>query len=296
MAASPDSAAAAPEQPCYCSLLNFLLTVGRLKKLKRTGWVLSEVRDPETVAEHSFRAGICAFLIGADPQSAKLIQEKKLDRNKCIKMALVHDLAEALAGDITPHCGVSAEEKRKREREALQAILRPLPFAGVSSLLSCDVCRKPEQEVAAEAASPLLAVGEEIRSLWEDYEAGTSEEAKFVFDIDKFEMVLQAFEYESDPTQEGPASGPFYYRAQEEEEGPREEAKETDERKADKPQTTRSGDRKKRRLLMPTFYRSTLNVFRTDLFKALDRVLRKRRDTLPQVQRAALLEKENGGQ
>ncbi len=30
-------------------------------------------------------------------------------------MALVHDLAECLVGDITPYCGVSKEEKHRRE-------------------------------------------------------------------------------------------------------------------------------------------------------------------------------------
>lgn len=34
---------------------------------------------------------------------------------RLIKMALVHDLAECLVGDITPFCGVSREEKHKRE-------------------------------------------------------------------------------------------------------------------------------------------------------------------------------------
>lgn len=31
-------------------------------------------------------------------------------------MALVHDLGESVVGDITPHCGVSKEEKHKREK------------------------------------------------------------------------------------------------------------------------------------------------------------------------------------
>ncbi|KFH10126.1 HD domain protein [Toxoplasma gondii VAND] len=274
-------------ETCYCSLLNFLLIVGELKKLKRTGWKLSGVRGPESVAEHSFRAGICAFLIGTDPQSSKLIRENKLDRNKCIKMALVHDLAEALAGDITPHCGVSAEAKRKQEREALEKILRPLPASAGSSFLSCDQCRTPAtSKQEADAIPPALPVGEEILSLWEEYEEGTTEEAKYVFDIDKFEMILQAFEYESDPSQEGPSSGPFYHRAQE-------ETEEKEHQHHTEAAAEENGSRKRRRLYMPSFYRSTENVFRSDLFKSLDFVLRNRRGTLPQVQRAAKLEAQN---
>lgn len=40
-------------------------------------------------------------------------------------------------------------------------------------------------------------VGQELYELWEDYEFQRSEEAKFVKDLDKFEMILQAQEYET---------------------------------------------------------------------------------------------------
>lgn len=35
---------------------------------------------------------------------------------RLLKMAIVHDLAECIVGDITPHCGVSKEEKLSREK------------------------------------------------------------------------------------------------------------------------------------------------------------------------------------
>jgi hypothetical protein len=41
---------------------------------------------------------------------------------RCIKIALVHDVAESLVGDITPHCGVSEEEKHRLEAEAVATI------------------------------------------------------------------------------------------------------------------------------------------------------------------------------
>ena len=45
---------------------------------------------------------------------------------RCMMMALVHDLAEALAGDITPHDNVSATDKHALELSALQKILASL--------------------------------------------------------------------------------------------------------------------------------------------------------------------------
>lgn len=35
---------------------------------------------------------------------------------RCIKMSLVHDLAESLVGDITPSCGIGKEEKQQKEK------------------------------------------------------------------------------------------------------------------------------------------------------------------------------------
>ncbi|UYV80304.1 hypothetical protein LAZ67_18002363 [Cordylochernes scorpioides] len=75
------------------------------QELKRTGWVKREVPAPESVAEHMYRAGALSMLLDCPG----------LDRNKCVKMALVHDMAESIIGDITPHCGVSPEVKKERE-------------------------------------------------------------------------------------------------------------------------------------------------------------------------------------
>ena len=44
--------------------------------------------------------------------------------------ALVHDLAECIVGDLTPHCGVSPEEKHRREDEAMQKIAELTGIAG----------------------------------------------------------------------------------------------------------------------------------------------------------------------
>merc|ERR1719468_212975 len=95
-----------------------------------------------------------------------------LDSGKCVKMALVHDLAESLVGDLVvegnKQDNISREEKIRRERDALHGI--------------CDDLGGP--------------AGEEIRALWEEFETGESAEARHLRDLDKFEMVLQASEYE----------------------------------------------------------------------------------------------------
>ncbi|CAO3685147.1 unnamed protein product [Umbelopsis vinacea] len=100
---------------------------------------------------------------------AMLIDDPALDREKCIKMAIVHDLAEAVVGDITPHAGVSKEEKYRQERNAIESYQKLLG----------------DQTVARE-----------IAQLWQEYEDASTPEALLVKDLDKFEMIVQALEYE----------------------------------------------------------------------------------------------------
>ncbi len=106
---------------------------------------------------------------------ASMSNTTDVDSNKCLKMALVHDLAEAQVGDITPHCGVSDDDKYQRESSAMAQMTNHL-----------------------QSSSSLGLAGEEILALWKEYEEGTSMEAKLVKDMDKLEMILQALEYEQD--------------------------------------------------------------------------------------------------
>lgn len=89
--------------------LAFYEEVGRLKTLPRTGWVQRGIPNPESVADHMYRSQFIAYdlakILGADPQA-------------CAFMMMVHDLAEARVGDITPNCGVSKQEKAQLERKA----------------------------------------------------------------------------------------------------------------------------------------------------------------------------------
>ncbi|XP_062569041.1 5'-deoxynucleotidase HDDC2-like [Saccostrea cucullata] len=140
-------------------LLKFMSFIGDLKRVKRTGWVLRKVKDPESVADHMYRMALLSFLV--DPSSG-------LNKDRCIKISLVHDLAECIVGDLTPQDEIPKSEKQKQEMEAMKHI--------------CSLV--PEE------------VGQELYELWEDYEFQKSEEAKFVKDLDKFEMILQAHEYE----------------------------------------------------------------------------------------------------
>jgi putative hydrolases of HD superfamily len=103
-------------------------------------------------------------------------------------MALVHDMAESIVGDITPHDGVSKghsmqgrlmeEEKHRQEMEAMKHLVSLLP-------------------------GPFAPNAKEMQTLFEEYEEGKTEEAIIVKDIDKYELLVQALEYQRDAAQRG---------------------------------------------------------------------------------------------
>lgn len=133
-----------------------------LKTTKRAGWVRLGVDGPESIADHMYRMAMLAMFSENDGG---------LDISKCVMLALVHDLAEAEVGDITPHDGISREEKHLLEASAMERFTNQLlPARSKSS--------------------------QRIRSLWQEYEDGQTREAKFVKDLDRFELALQGVEYE----------------------------------------------------------------------------------------------------
>ena len=160
--------------------IDFLTMARGLKTTPRTGWVLQEAGPRiESVADHSWRIGLMA-MVAASSSTSSSSSETTYDTNRCIKMALVHDLAEATVGDITPHCGISEDDKHARELLAITEMTQKLGNL---------------PGIALTSSSP---VGNEILELWKEYEEGTTNEANLVKDMDKLEMILQALEYEND--------------------------------------------------------------------------------------------------
>ncbi|EGG13913.1 HD domain-containing protein 2 [Cavenderia fasciculata] len=150
------------------NLLQFYKICGMLKTTKRTGWVNNEIHLPESISDHMHRMSMFAMSLDSDTLKKKDGTIVKIDKTKCIKMALVHDLAESLVGDFTPFDNISKQDKSNLENGAMIKIKDTL---GSSA-------------------------GEEIYQLWQEYEDATSNEALLVKDFDKFEMILQALEYE----------------------------------------------------------------------------------------------------
>ena len=72
-------------------LIEIMMTAEKLKDIFRTGWKLSGVDFPESVADHTFGVVFLSMLLG---------DSLGLDTEKMMKMALLHDIAESKLGDI----------------------------------------------------------------------------------------------------------------------------------------------------------------------------------------------------
>ena len=166
----------------------------RLKRLYRQGWLKRGVPTNicESVAEHSFGTALLGLLLTAGPSAQARpasatsaadamassgaggraappsYEGQRLDPVKVVLLALIHEMGESYAGDITPVDGVSKEEKRRLERSAIERSLDGLPDA------------------------------DWFLAQWEDFELGSSPEARFVRELDRLEMGLEAALYASE--------------------------------------------------------------------------------------------------
>jgi len=152
--------------------------------MERKGWVLRGIKNPETIAAHTFRTTLMSLVLCCD---------KKIDRDKVIKMALVHDLCEVYAGDTTPYDTVLPKNK-KEQKKIFDKWVR------LSKEEKENFFRKKykkENEGLKKLVSKLpSSTRSEIRNLWNDYEKGLSPEGRFVRQLDRMENLLQALEYQ----------------------------------------------------------------------------------------------------
>lgn len=155
-----------------------------LKSVERRGWKKLPLKRVESVADHSFALSLMALIEA---------EHRKFDVETAMKLALLHDLEEAIIGDLTPRDKQRLGSKRVEEKKqkAIDRILRALPEKTRGG----------------------------YRRLWKDLRKLKTNEARLVHDLDKLEMALQANEYGKKVGQRRVKQ--FYLTAREEIEDPR---------------------------------------------------------------------------
>ncbi|TLX88379.1 MAG: HD domain-containing protein [Thaumarchaeota archaeon] len=141
------------------NLVSFFRIVCNLKTIKRSGWIhKSNITSPESVADHSYSMCMMSMI---------LAEIMNLDSGHIMKMVIIHDLAESLVGDHMPD-NISSEKKQLVEDKAMKKIISKLPNSLRKNYLH----------------------------IWNEYNGNITINAKFVHNMDKLEMALQAKEYE----------------------------------------------------------------------------------------------------
>ena len=169
-------------------ILDFFIKVNKLKEMPRTGWVLRQVKNPETIAEHTFGVAMASWILAIKSKS-------KLNLTKIIKRSLVHDLCEVYAGDVTPFFYYIRDlPKNKKEREKfLRKYVRLLMVSKEGRGIEKSELEKKSLLKLIKNLNP--EIKKEIFSSWKDFERRSSGEGNFARQIDKIETLLQAIEY-----------------------------------------------------------------------------------------------------
>lgn len=133
--------------------LAFLREAERLKSVQRSAY--TSTGQQESTAEHSWRLCLMAMVFASE--------FPELDGARILKMCVLHDLGEALHGDIPAVDQHQNPNKSEIERADLQTLMCTLPGALAADFLA----------------------------LWDDYENASSPEARIVKGLDKLETILQ---------------------------------------------------------------------------------------------------------
>lgn len=139
-------------------IFDFLHVIENLKSTLR--YSSTRAGRKESSAEHSWRLALMLFVLAEE-------LGLDIDVDHSMKLAIVHDLPEAIAGDIDAvliaEGKATKEEKQQKELMAMDKIKKILPEE----------------------------IGGEIYNLWSEYENSSTKEAKYVKAVDKLETLTQ---------------------------------------------------------------------------------------------------------
>jgi putative hydrolase of HD superfamily len=177
------------------ALLGLAEFASKLKSVPRTGWLDRGVPplQVESVADHSAGVGLLAWSCAVQRQA----EGAAINPERVLMLAVLHDLAEAETGDVTPYdpAAIPDEHEPAARRAFLETRHRRNPDR--------DATKRAEEDAAIRKLLATLpgATRSALQEVWDDLRQGTSSEARFVKQVDRLETFLQSRRYlSSDPT------------------------------------------------------------------------------------------------
>lgn len=167
------------------NILDFLLSVGKLKRLPRLYWTLRDRKEPETVAGHIFTLALMAWIFGRE-------NNPKLNVEKFLKMALCHEISAVHTGDTTPYDRILAGNKAET-KDIFKKMVRLSREEKKKTFLKDFSEEKRAVEKLVSKLNPALR--KEIVGLWQEYRTRVSPESHFLAQLNAIAVLLQGLLY-----------------------------------------------------------------------------------------------------
>jgi putative hydrolase of HD superfamily len=170
------------------NIVKFIQEIGELKGKARRGWVLHKFKNPETTAEHIFHLAFLAWIAG---------KFQNLNTEKLIKMALLHDICEVYAPDLTSYDAKGIEKKGKL---TIKDVFKIVPKKGRPQTWQrkkLDLIKRKLEEKAMKKILKNLPpqIKKEMEALWQEYREQITPEARLIKQCDKMINLFQGLEY-----------------------------------------------------------------------------------------------------
>jgi putative hydrolase of HD superfamily len=170
------------------NIVKFIQEIGELKGKARRGWVLHKFKNPETTAEHIFHLAFLAWIAG---------KFQNLNTEKLIKMALLHDICEVFAPDLTSYDAKGIEKKGKL---TIKDVLKIVPKKGRPQTWQRKKLELIKRKLEEKAMKKILKnlppqIKKEMELLWQEYREQITPEARLVKQCDKMINLFQGLEY-----------------------------------------------------------------------------------------------------
>ncbi|MFH1894949.1 MAG: HD domain-containing protein [Patescibacteria group bacterium] len=166
------------------NILDFIVEIGKLKRMPRLYWKLRGVKNPETIAGHIFTLMLMVLIFGRE--------KKQLNMEKLLKMALCHEITAVYTKDTIPY-----DINFPKDKKELAKILEKAPYSSKDQKTKKFLKDYQEEKESIKRLFLKLpgSLESEIIQLWDEYRNRSSSESRFLAQLNVLAILLQGLLY-----------------------------------------------------------------------------------------------------